>query len=588
MKSDPGLDAYVYAAAFVDEMARAGVSHVCISPGSRSAPLALAIANEPRLESWVHVDERCGAFFALGLASSLDEPVALVCTSGTAAANFYPAIVEARSAGVPLIVLTADRPPELRDVGAAQTIDQNRLYGAHTKWFVEVALPETTPGMLRYARTLAARAVAQAIETPSGPVHLNFPFREPLIPQPGTLLRSSEGRADGKPWVKVTKSPRTLDDQSAMNVAARMKNASRPIIVCGPQRNMNLAAEITRLAAAIGAPILADPLSQIRWGSHDRSAVIDSYDSLLRHERTAASLAPDLIVRIGGTPTSKALLQFLERQSSAPLIVIAESQWPDPSLLAEEMVRADPVATCAQLASMLTGEHPRESGWLERWLEADRIARGALDQFSCTLAEEFEGAAMAGVVAAVPDGATIFVSSSMPVRDLDAFGAGDSRAIRVLSNRGANGIDGVVSSALGAGAGSRSAGGGPLVLVIGDLAFYHDMNGLLAAKLNRLDVTIIILNNDGGGIFSFLPQANHPEHFEKLFGTPHGLDFEPVASLYGGTYQLARDSATLRRFVGESISRGGLQMVEMKTKRDRNVELHHEAWEAVASALDTV
>jgi 2-succinyl-5-enolpyruvyl-6-hydroxy-3-cyclohexene-1-carboxylate synthase len=586
--SDAGLDAYVYAAAFVEEMARAGVTHVCISPGSRSAPLALAIANQPRLESWVHVDERCGAFFALGLARSLDQPVALVCTSGTAAANFFPAIVEARSAGVPLIVLTADRPPELRDVGAAQTIDQNRLYGAYTKWFVEVALPEATPGMLRYARTLAARAVAQATESPSGPVHLNFPFREPLVPQPGSVLRASEGRVDGRPWVRVTKSPRTLDDRSARNVATRMKNAARPIIVCGPQHDVDLATPLSHLARALGAPILADPLSQVRWGNHDRKSVVDCYDAVLRHERTARSLAPDLVVRVGGTPTSKALLQYLERQSSAPLIVIAESQWPDPSLLAEEMVRADPATTCAQLASILGGDEPDESGWLEQWLESDRIARTALDQFSCSLAETFEGAAMSDIAGVVPDGATLFVSSSMPVRDLDAFAGGDNRAIRVMCNRGANGIDGVVSTALGAAAASRSVDGPPLILVIGDLAFYHDMNGLLAARLNRLDATIVVLNNDGGGIFSFLPQANHPEHFEKLFGTPHGLDFEPAASLYGGTYQLARDSASLRRCVTEAISRGGLQIVELRTRRDRNVTLHREAWEAVASALDTI
>jgi 2-succinyl-5-enolpyruvyl-6-hydroxy-3-cyclohexene-1-carboxylate synthase len=351
---------------------------------------------------------------------------------------------------------------------------------------------------------------------------------------------------------------------------------------------MSLGAELADLSRAIGAPVLADPLSQVRWGSHDRSTVVDSYDALLRHERTARGLAPDLIVRIGGTPTSKALLQYLERQTLAPLIVIAESQWPDPSLLAEEMVRADPAAACAQLASMLASEQPRESEWLERWHVAARAARSALDQFSCTLAEEFEGTAMSDIAAAAPDGATLFVSSSMPVRDLDAFGAGDSRAIRVLSNRGANGIDGVVSTALGAAAGLRSIGGGPLILAIGDLAFYHDMNGLLAARLNGLDVTIVVLNNDGGGIFSFLPQARHPGHFEKLFGTPHGLDFEPVASLYGGTYRLARDSATLRACVGEAISRGGLQIVEIRTRRDRNVELHREAWEAVASALDSI
>ena len=586
MNTDRALDTYAYTGAFVQEMARAGVRHVCISPGSRSAPLALAIANQRALKSWTHIDERSGAFFALGLARALGEPVALVCTSGTAAANFFPAIVEARSAGVPLIVLTADRPPELRDVGAAQTIDQNRLYGAHAKWFVEVALPEATPEMIRYARALAGRAVARAVESPSGPVHLNFPFREPLVPKAGSELRIVEGRGDGRPWVKVTRSRHVLDDEGARNFASRLSRAERPMIVCGPQMDSELAKPLSQLARAIAAPILADPLSQVRWGSHDRDCVVDRYDAFLRHEPTASTLAPDLIVRIGGTPTSKALLQFLERQQAAPLIVIAESQWPDPSLLAEEMVRADPAATCAQLAKIIPANANRDGEWLARWIDADRITRNALDQYSCTLGEAFEGAALSDVAAALPDGATLFVSSSMPVRDLDAFAGGDKRNLRVLSNRGANGIDGVVSAALGAAAAMQS--NEPLVLVIGDLALYHDMNGLLASKVHGIDATIVVLNNDGGGIFSFLPQAEHPEHFEKLFGTPHGLDFEPVAAVYHAAYQRAHDSQSLRRCVRDGISRRGLQMIEVKTERKRNVELHREAWKSVASALTAV
>jgi 2-succinyl-5-enolpyruvyl-6-hydroxy-3-cyclohexene-1-carboxylate synthase len=479
--------------------------------------------------------------------------------------------------------MTADRPPELRDVGAAQTIDQNRLYGAHAKWFVEVALPESTPQMLRYARALAGRAVAQAREAPSGPVHLNFPFRDPLVPAAGADLRINAGRADGRPWVKVTRSRRSLDDRAVSGVAGRVGSAQKPLIVCGPQYDDELAEPLADFARSIGAPILADPLSQLRWGSHDRKAIIDRYDALLRHEKTTARLEPDLIIRIGGTPTSKALLQFLERQGSAPLIVIAESQWPDPSLLAEEMVRADPATACAQLAGTI-GSSSGPTDWLDLWLEADKIARVALEQHACTLAESFEGAAVADIVRVMPDASTLFVSNSMPVRDVDAFASGDERTIRVLCNRGANGIDGVVSTALGVAAAADRPG--PLVLIIGDLALYHDMNGLLAAKLHGIDATIVIMNNDGGGIFSFLPQAQLRDHFEKLFGTPHGLDFEGVASIYDATYALARDSVSLRRCVSDAISGGGLQIVEMRTERARNVVLHREAWEAVALALD--
>ena len=574
-----------YAAAFVEEMRRSGVRHVCVSPGSRSTPLALAIANNAGLKTWIHIDERCSAFFALGIARASNEPVAIVCTSGTAAANFFPAVVEARSAGVPLLVLTADRPPELRDVGAAQTIDQNRLYGAHSKWFVEVALPDANPEMTRYVRALASRAVAVATESPAGPVHLNFPFREPLVPSTDVSAPSVETRAHGAPWVRVTRGERSIDSSSVRVLAERLARASKPIIVCGPQRDRSLGDSVTRLAEKIGAPVLADPLSQVRWGAHARDTIIDRYDAVLRHERTAKALAPDLIIRIGGTPTSKALIQFIEKNLSASLVVIAESQWPDPSHLAEEMVRANARTACDQLADAVKNIASEET-WISKWKEADRIARSALEQHACSVAEPFEGAALADVAAVLPDGAALFVSSSMPVRDLDAFAAGDSRSIHVMANRGANGIDGVVSSALGAAA--AAGAGSPLVLVIGDLALYHDMNGLLAAKLHSLDATIVVLNNDGGGIFSFLPQAQHPSHFEMLFGTPHGLDFEPVAELYGAQYEHVDDSASLRRAVATGIARGGLNIVEMRTERARNVELHREAWAQVAAGLDAI
>ena len=574
-----------YAAAFVEEMRRSGVRHVCVSPGSRSTPLALAIAKNPQLKTWIHIDERSSAFFALGIARASNEPAAILCTSGTAAANFFPAVAEARSAGVPLLVLTADRPPELRDVGAAQTIDQNRLYGAHAKWFVEVALPEPTPGMKRYVRALASRAVAVATESPAGPVHLNFPFREPLVPLTDVAATDSEVRADGAPWVRVTRGERALDAHSVTELADRLARAAKPIIVCGPQRDRSLGDPVTRLAEKLGAPVLADPLSQVRWGAHLRDAIIDRYDAVLRHERMSNMLAPDLIVRVGGAPTSKALIQFIEKHAAASLVVIAESQWPDPSHLAEEMVRANAATACDQLADAVKGSQS-DAAWLGRWKEADRIARSALEQHACSVSEPFEGAALSDVASVLPDGATLFVSSSMPVRDLDAFAAGDSRAIHVMANRGANGIDGVVSTALGAAV--AMGPDSPLVLVIGDLALYHDMNGLLAAKLHQIDATIVVINNDGGGIFSFLPQAQHPSHFEMLFGTPHGLDFEPVAELYGAQYENVRDSASLRRAVATGIARRGLNIIELRTERARNVELHREAWARVAAGLDTI
>ena len=587
--------AFAYIGAFVDELARSGVRHVCVSPGSRSTPLALTIAGHSSLRIWMHLDERSGSFFALGLARALGEPVALLCTSGTAAANFLPAVVEANGSGVPLLVLTADRPPELRNVGAAQTIDQNRLYGAHAKWFVDVALPEETPDLLRYARTLAARATALSKATPAGPVHLNFPFREPLVPaQVGPppeasadVVEAWRGRPDGAPWVRVEDSLPTLSESAARDLAKMLENAERPLIVCGPQPDASLAGPLSAMARSLGAPLLVDPLSQIRWGAHDHDVLIDRYDAALRHYPAADSLSPDVVLRIGSIPTSKTLNEYLKRQSGVPLVVVDASRWPDPSLLASQMIHVQPRLACESVLALLESGRTRkvDSAWLTRWREMNSTSNDAIERYMCTLDEAFEGRVLSDVVAGLPSPSTLFVSSSMPVRDLDAFGAGDARSIRVLANRGANGIDGVVSSAMGAAAANRELKAGPLVLVIGDVALYHDMNGLLAAKLHQLDATIVVINNDGGGIFSFLPQSAHDEHFEKLFGTPHGLTFESAAALYGARYNCVDNSASLRESLADGIAGSGLHIIEIETDRARNVELHRDVWDAVARDL---
>ena len=609
MTIPPDRAAHAYVGAFVDELVRAGLRHVCVAPGSRSAPLALTIARHAGLRTWMHLDERVAAFFALGMARSLDAPVALLCTSGTAAANFLPAVVEAQRAGVPLLVLTADRPPELRDVEAAQTIDQNRLYGAHAKWFVEVALPEANAEMLRYARTLACRSLATAAASPPGPVHLNFPFREPLVPLPGEMpadLSETDalawtGRPSGEPWVRVAENELTSDVATVARLAERVYAARRPLIVCGPQFDSTLADPLAKLASMIGAPLLADPLSQLRWGAHDRSSVIDCYDAALRHKPLAASLVPDVVLRFGGVPTSKVLLQYLERHAASHQVVIHGARWPDPTLLAAEMVHADPRWLCDALLDTLvvvaaeqhtTVPSPADGGthscadaeWMRTWRRVNDVTGRALSAHSAPVDEPFEGRALAEVAEVVPAGGTLFVSSSMPVRDLDAFGRGDDRPVRVLANRGANGIDGVISTALGVVA-AQGRDAPRLVLVIGDIAFYHDMNALLASKQYQLDATIVVINNDGGGIFSFLPQADHPEHFELLFGTPHGLRFAAAAELYGATYRAVSAAASLREAVAAGVEQGGLHIVELVTRRDRNVRLHRDAWAAVRSAL---
>jgi 2-succinyl-5-enolpyruvyl-6-hydroxy-3-cyclohexene-1-carboxylate synthase len=438
--------------------------------------------------------------------------------------------------------------------------------------------------------------VALAAAAPAGPVHLNYPFREPLVPvavEPPASLTPPErlawhGRADGAPWVRVADAPPVASDEVVRELAAALRTARRPLIVCGPQPDPALAAPRAELARLLGVPLLADPLSQLRWGAHQRAAIIDAYDPALRDAATVEALAPDLVMRFGALPTSKPLLQYLQRHAEAHHVVVDAARWPDPALLAGQMVHADPRwLASALLASVRNeaGSGARDDAWLRAWRTMDDAAHGALDSLLASLEEPFEGAAVAEVAARIPAGGTLFVSSSMPVRDLDAFARGDARPLRVMANRGANGIDGVVSSALGAAAAGREENAGPLVLVIGDIAMYHDMNGLLAAKLHGIDATIVVLNNDGGGIFSFLPQASHPAHFEQLFGTPHGLDFEPAAALYGARYHRVATREAVGDVVAASSAAGGLHLVELRTERARNVALHRAAWEAVGTAI---
>jgi len=568
-----------FVAALVDELARAGIRHVCACPGSRSTPLVLAAARHPAVRLWMHLDERSAAFFGLGLAKARREPVALLCTSGTAAANFLPAVVEAFYARVPLVVLTADRPHELRDRGAPQTIDQLRLYGTHVKWFADLPEPDDQPILLRYVRSVASRAVAAARARPPGPVHLNCPFREPLAPvwptDPPTGLPSGGFTA--------AEAPRAPDPAAVEALARDLTAAPRGLIVCGPLDTPAFAPAAVELAAALGYPILADPLSGVRCGPHDRSLVLDCYDALLRQPALAERLAPEVVIRFGALPTAKSVALFLQAHPCRQIVVDSGGGWNDPLLTATDVLHADEAALCRALARAVRarGGEPG-SEWAQTWCAADRRARRALDTCLAGITEPFEGKVFSELAALLPDRAVLYAGNSMPVRDLDSFFPGSARQIRFLANRGANGIDGVVSSALGASAGTTE----PVVLVIGDLSFYHDLNGLLAARLHGLRATIILLNNDGGGIFSFLPPAGDPSDFERLFGTPHGLDFRPAVEMYGGRHVRFTSWEAFRESVRTALAGPGLTVIEVPTDRARNVALHRAAWQAAAAALD--
>jgi 2-succinyl-5-enolpyruvyl-6-hydroxy-3-cyclohexene-1-carboxylate synthase len=574
---------HAYVGAFMDGLVASGVREVCLAPGSRSTPLALEAWRHPQIRVWVHLDERSCGYFALGMAKASGAAVGLICTSGTAAVNFAPAVAEAFLSNVPLVVLTADRPPELRAVRAPQAIDQMRLYGSHVKRFVEMATPSGSALMVRYAGHWGARAASEATAAPRGPVHCNFPFREPLIPsgEPGEPGAAAQGRSAGeRPIVDATLRP--TREEAAAEVEW-MRRVARGVIVCGPELPEGLAGPVTALARTLGWVVLADPLSQVRCGRHDRSLVVDSYDALLRDPAVAASLRPGAVLRFGGPPTSKTLGEFLDGSGASQVLVMEGEGWSDPSMLAERAVRSDPVAFCEVVLEGLGGalvERPGD-GWTARWREMDDAAGAAMADHFASDGALSEPRLMAELSAVVGDGATVFAGSSMPVRDLDGFFMGSERRVRFLANRGASGIDGVVSSALGVAAVST----GSLVLVVGDVSFYHDMNGLLAASGSDRDVTIVVVNNDGGGIFSFLPQAVQVAEFEPLFGTPHGLTFEAAASLYGLGYGRVEGVEALRGALAESIGAKGTRIIEVPSDRQVNVKQHEAVWEAVAARL---
>jgi 2-succinyl-5-enolpyruvyl-6-hydroxy-3-cyclohexene-1-carboxylate synthase len=563
----PTRDTYVLLRAFVDELVRCGMRDACTAPGSRSTPLVLSLVRDRRLHCHSHLDERVAGFFALGLAKASRRPVAVAVTSGTAVVELAPAVYEAREARVPLIVLTADRPPELRDVGAGQTLDQLKLYGQAAKWFVEVGTHDATPERLRWIRTMACRAWWTAASGRHGPVHLNFPLREPLVLDPGEELPGdASGRPDGRPW--LARPATVVAPAQAPPPAGR-----RGVVVAGrDERHRDLPDAVARFAQRAGWPLLADPLSGARRGP----AAIAHYDALLRDPAFAGAQRPDVVVRVGDLPTSKPLRGWLAAQAEAEQVRIdPEEAWQDPDGVVATMLVADPVPTLNALAPAAA-----DPGWLAAWREADHHAAGAIAQ-ALGADELSEPRVAVELGTRLPTAATCFVASSMPIRDVETFWPARDAPPRALAHRGANGIDGTVAGALGAAA----AGDGPVVLFIGDIALAYDAGALQSARRLGLALTIVLIDNDGGGIFHFLPVARERDAFEEHVATPHDLDFARLAALYDCAYTRPQDPPALRTALDAGVASDGVSLIHVRTDRERNVAAHRAVWEAVSRAL---
>jgi 2-succinyl-5-enolpyruvyl-6-hydroxy-3-cyclohexene-1-carboxylate synthase len=571
-----------FATVFVDELIRCGLREVVLAPGSRSAPLAMALhercAADGPLRLHVRIDERTAAFLALGLAKAGGRPAAVLCTSGSAAANFHPAVIEADESGVPLLLLTADRPPELRGTGANQTIDQLHLYGGAVRWFADVGVPEARPGMNGYWRSLACRAWAAAAGAAGGfpgPAQVNLPLRDPLVPgppgagppehDPAGWPESLDGRPDGAAWTRIG------DTSPGTPGALELPWTERGVLLAGDGAVQG--GPLAALGDAAGWPVLAEPSSGARRGA----AALTAYQYLLDDAAFSAAHRPDLVISAGRPGLSRGQLGFLRQAAGhgARHVVLTQGpgRWADPARSATD------VAAWVRVAG---GPPPGlATDWLRRWRRADAAARGALDAVLDAGPELTEPRLARDLAAALPDGALLWAASSLPIRDLDRQMAARD-GLRVLASRGASGIDGLISAASGAALAHQAAGGGPAVALLGDLAVLHDSPGLFAGPGEpRPDLVIVVASNDGGGIFSTLEPAAFPDSFERVFGTPHGARFGALAAAAGLPYRGVRHAPDLP----PALLGGGLRMVEVPASRAAGAALRRRLHEAAAAAL---
>lgn len=547
-----------FCATLVDEWLSLGVKLAIVSPGSRSTPMALALADRSDLRLEVVHDERSAAFFALGAGKLSGTPAVLLCTSGTAAANFFPAVVEACHADVPMLVVTADRPPELQGVGAPQTIDQRDLYGSYVRRFVDPGVADDD--QRGTWRRVARRTFRAAVGDRPGPVHLNLPFREPLVGVAGTLP-PEEGT--DRPVAR-----RRLGSEQLAKLTVRVANR-RGVIVAGqgsPQYDRLIA-----LARQLSWPVLADPLSGIRA---DEAFVIRHADVLLRDSDLAARLTPDSVLRFGALPASKVLCGWLRDCGAETTTVTDGPNLVDPDRRTSLHLVTDPDEVCKDLVTTARGGGAE---WLSDWLVAEDAARGQIARLLDDEDVLSEPGIARAMVSGMPAGSAVVLSSSMPIRDVEWF-SGACNHLKVLSNRGVNGIDGVVSTAIGA----ALAGDSPVGLLIGDVAFLHDSGALVSLVERKVDLRMVVVNNNGGGIFSFLPQRGRLSlnSFEKLFGTPHRSNIPALAAAHGVVAVTVRSTRELQA----QLAKPGPYVVEVSTNRDANVSRHEEINQAVAVA----
>ena len=569
----------LWANLIVEELARCGVDFFCVAPGSRSTPIIAALAANEKAESLVHFDERGTAFAALGYARATGRPAAWITTSGTAVANGLPAVVEAATDGVPMILLTADRPSELRQTGANQTIDQPDIFGDYVRWRFDLPAPQegVDPAMVL---TTVDQAVYRARRAPSGPVHLNLMFREPFVSEPEDREEGSSAperwTKSGEPYTRYAATRPAVDLGEIEHLWESLRMVERGLVVAGRLPSRQQGEAVLRLAESLGWPLLPDVSSQVRLGARSEN-LVPYYDTLLAGETFKEAHAPEAVLHFGGRSVSKRLEQFLSRSRPDPYVVVRENPFRlDPGHRVTHSVEAGVPGFCVALAKVAGGEARADSSWMRSWREASDSVGRYLDSAFAETKELNEPFVARLVSRHLPDEHGLVVASSMPIRDLDTFAAADEAAVPVAANRGASGIDGTVATA----AGFARGFGRPLTLLIGDLALLHDLNSL--AMVRDLPVVVVVLNNDGGAIFSFLPVARHKAFFEPYFGTPQGVSFEHAAAMFGLGYERPSSTTEFVETYRVACERGAPTLIEVNTDREENVALHRELLEEIS------
>ena len=532
----------------LDGLVSAGVTRVVISPGSRSTPLVIAADKHPALDCHVLVDERSAAFYALGMAKSCDMPVILVSTSGSAPANWYPAIVEAAHSFVPLVLLTADRPWELQHCGANQTIDQVKLFGDQVNAFHGLPNAEASPAGLNKLRGLGRQLVAESRWPAAGPVHVNMPFREPLVPADYHIDAPAAE-------ISIQALPVTEVHAQQLALLGDAVSAKRGLILCGPGiQDEEFTAAVTQLAAELHSPILADPLANLRHGSHDKNLVVSRYALFLDDNEIMDK--PEWVIRFGAMPVSSALQRYLAGCTCPQFVVDHRGRWPDPLNQASQVLHASPATLCGQLCGLEL--QPAASDWVDLWLGTETFYDQRLD--SPGTAQPPEASVVKQLISILPDHSLLFSGNSSAIRYLDCYAGRTDKHLHIIANRGVSGIDGNVSTFLGLAA--TYTGQGKPVAFMGDLAFFHDMNGLAAAR--GLNAVIIINNNNGGGIFAQLAQKDLPG-FERYWRTPLNLDYSHTAELYDLPYHKLQETGQLTGVLTQALAEDGVSLIEIIT-----------------------